>query len=339
MKRLTLEEIADLAGVSRATVSRVVNGHPNVSAAVRERVQQIIAKTGYEPNRAARSLASNQSHMIGLFIPLVGHSDLFSDPYYGKLITGIARETTAHNYVLCLFIFDKREDERSGFNSIINSGMIDGLVLTASTLHNPYVGLLKARNIPHVMVGRAADEDAVCSVDADNVGGAYMIVSHLIRTGYKRIAIIAPELNTAVGQDRLQGYINALTERGIPIDKTLMTEADFTFAGGENAMRSLLAHYPDAVFGGSDLMALGAVQAIQSAGLRVPDDIAVVGFDDFPAASTANPPLTTVRQPVEQTGSIAVRTLIDNIGTDDAEPRRTILPVELIIRRSCGALR
>lgn len=339
MKRLTLDQIADIAGVSRATVSRVVNGHPNVSDRVRERVQQVITTTGYEPNRAARSLASNRSHMIGLFIPLVGQSELFADPYYGKLISGISHECNQLGYILSLFIFDTRDAERTMFARVINSGFLDGFVITASTLDNPYTALLNEREIPFVMVGRASDAEHVCTVDADNIGGAYMAVSHLIRTGYQRIAIIAPELNTAVGQDRLAGYKQALTERQIPIDEALIAEGDFTFEGGANAMRQLMPQRPRAVFGGSDLMALGAMQAIREAGLRVPDDIAVIGFDDFPAGSTANPPLTTIRQPVEQSGSIAVRTLIDNINTKTVHMRRTILPVELIIRQSCGALR
>lgn len=338
MKRLTLEEIAELSGVSRATVSRVVNNHPNVSDRVRKRVQEVIHQTGYEPNQAARSLASNRSHMIGLFIPLVGQSELFVDPYYGKLIRGISHECNQLNYVLSLFIFDSRDAEQKMFSRIVNSSYVDGFIITASTLDNPYTDMLNQRQIPFVMVGRAADSTNVDTVDADNVGGAYMAVTHLIRNGYKRIAIIAPELTTAVGQDRLQGYRNALQERQLPINESLITEGDFTFSGGVHAMRQLLPYDPDAVFGGSDLMALGAIQAIQEAGLRVPEDIAVVGFDDFPAAQTSTPPLTTIRQPVEKSGSIAVQTLIDNIDTQDGTAQRTILPVELIIRGSCGAL-
>lgn len=339
MKRLTLEEIANLAGVSRATVSRVVNDHPNVSDRVRHRVQQVILQTGYEPNHAARSLASNRSNMIGLFIPVVGQSDLFADPYYGRLIRGISHECNNLNYILSLFLFDNRDAEHTMFARIVNTGFVDGFIITASTLDNPYTEMLNQRQIPYVMVGRAADGERVSTVDADNVGGAYMAVAHLIRNGYKRIAIIAPELSTAVGLDRLAGYKKALQERQIAIDETLIVQGDFTFDGGVNAMRQLLPYQPDAVFGGTDLMALGAMQSIQEAGLRIPEDIAVVGFDDFPNATTANPPLTTIRQPIEQSGSIAVRTLIDNIKTNDVKPRRTLLPVELIVRKSCGALR
>ncbi len=338
MKRLTLEEIAELAGVSRATVSRVVNGHPNVSLKVRERVQKVIAQTGYEPNRAARSLASNRSNMIGLFIPLVGQSELFADPYYGKLISGIAHECNELSYILTLFVFDNRDAERTMFASIVNSGFLDGFVITASTLNNPYTRLLDERNIPFVMVGRASDSENVCSVDADNVGGAYMAASHLVENGYKRIAIIAPELNTAVGEDRLIGYKRALHDHQIAIDEALIVEGDFTFEGGVAAMQQLLPQRPDAVFGGSDLMAMGAIQAIHDVGLSVPQDIAVIGFDDFPNASTTTPPLTTVRQPVEETGSVAVRTLIDMINSDGMNPRRVILPVELIVRRSSAVV-
>jgi LacI family transcriptional regulator len=339
MKRLTLEEIAELTGVSRATVSRVVNGHPNVSAKVRERVQQVINQTGYEPNHAARSLASNRSNMIGLFIPLVGQSELFADPYYGKLISGISHKCNELNYILSLFVFDTRDNVPTKFARIVNTGFLDGFVITASTLNNPYTEMLNSRNIPFVMVGRPADAKHVSYIDTDNVGGAHTAVSHLIRTGHQRIGMIVPELATAVGQDRLRGYKTALQLRQLLIDESLIVEGDFTFSGGFNAMQQLLPHQPDAVFGGSDLMALGALQAIQDAGLRIPDDIAVIGFDDFPAAKTSSPPLTTVRQPVEQSGSFAVEMLIDNINSQNEQAHHTILPVELMIRGSCGALR
>lgn len=337
MNRLTLEAIAELAGVSRATVSRVVNDHPNVSAHVRQRVQQVIDETGYEPNRAAQSLASNRSNTIGLFIPLVGQSELFADPYYGKLIRGISHGCNQLGYVLSLFIFDNRDAEKTMFARIINSGYVDGFIITAATLDDNYVDMLRQRKIPFVMVGRAADND-VHSIDADNVRGAYLATSHLYRIGYRRIAIIAPQLNTAVGQDRLSGYQNALHERGLTAEDSLIVEGDFTFDGGARAMQQLLSLKPDAVFAATDLMALGAIHAIQEAGLRVPDDIAVVGFDDFPIARTATPPLTTIRQPVELSGELAVRTLNDCIQTEDMPPQRTVLPVELIIRGSCGAI-
>ncbi|MEQ8676338.1 MAG: LacI family DNA-binding transcriptional regulator [Aggregatilineales bacterium] len=339
MKRLTLEEIAKIAGVSRATVSRVVNDHPNIRLEVRQRVQDVIDKTGYEPNRAARSLASNRSNIIGLFKPLVGLSDLFIDPYYPKLMNGISRECNDLDYVLTLFIFENRKEEKAKFNRIINSGLIDGLIITASAIDDPFVPVLKQRNIPFVMVGRAPQDANVSFVDAENIAGGYMAASHLIRTGYKRIACIAPELSTGVGEDRLKGFLNAFKERQIEVDKSLIVEGDFTFAGGAKMMRQLLPLKPDAVFAGSDAMALGAMQAIQESGLRVPEDVAVVGFDDFPSASNSSPMLTTIRQPVEQTGSIAVRTLIDIIDTGSSIPRNTILPVELVIRGSCGALR
>lgn len=339
MKRLTLEEIAELAGVSRATVSRVVNDHPNVRDEVRQRVQAVIEQTGYQPNQAARSLASKRSNIIGLFTPLVGASDLFIDPYYPKLISGISRECNQMGYVLTLFVLENRPEEYMKFRHAISTGLIDGLILTASSIADPYVPVLQKRGIPFVMVGHAPEESNISFVDVDNVAGAYMATSHLIRTGYKRIAFIAPELNTAVGRDRQTGYLKALQERHIPINPDLTIEADFTFLDGANAMRQLLPHQPDAVFAGSDSMALGAMQAIQEAGLNVPRDIAVVGFDDFPSASTSVPPLTTIRQPVEPVGSIAVRKLIDMIGTGGATTQNgTILPVELIVRRSCGAL-
>lgn len=338
MKRLTLEEIGKLAGVSRATVSRVVNNYPHIRPEVRQRVQKVIAETGYQPNFAARSLASNRSRVIGLIIPTVLQA-AFTDPYYPHLVRGISSACNQNDYTVSLFLFQSQQEERQMIKRIIGNGLSDGLILTTDHNNSPLIALLKDHQLPFVLIGRPSDEQAngVSYVDVDNIGGGYAATAHLIQLGRRRIAQIATNHNTA-GIDRSAGYRRALDECGYPIDESLISYADFTEEGGYATMTHLLTQRPDAVFAQSDAIAIGAMKAIREAGLRVPDDIAVVSFDDVPLAERAEPPLTTVRQPIHENGALAIETLVDLIENAPADARQTVLPVELVIRASCGAV-
>jgi LacI family transcriptional regulator len=331
--KLTLEQIAKLAGVSRSTVSRVINHHPNVKSEVRQRVMEVVAETGYHPNPAARSLASQRSGIIGLAIPRAVQS-LFTDPYYPRLMQGVAQACNANDYTLSLFLFHTEDEERKLYPRVLRTRLIDGLLVSASQIDDPLIPELIKNDIPFVMVGRPADSAAISFVNVDNAVGVYTAISHLIRSGYKRIATITGPLNTTVGLDRRQGYLDALNDRSRSIDESLIVESDFTEAGGYSAMQRLIPHRPDAVFVASDTMAFGALRALREAGLCVPRDIAVVGFDDLPTSSLADPPLTTVRQPIRRLGVQAVETLIDILNNGPEPPRRITLSTELIIRAS-----
>jgi LacI family transcriptional regulator len=328
-----LEEIARLAGVSRSTVSRVVNHHPSVRPAVRERVQRIIAETGFQPNAAARSLASQRAYMVGLVIPRTVHT-VFTDPYFPRLTQGVAQACNDHEYTLSLFI---ENDDIKLFPRLSRTGLMDGVVVQASSMDDGLIPRLAATGLPIVVAGRPNQVEGVSFVDVDNVKGAHMAVTHLVRLGHTRVATITGPLNTAVGSDRLTGYRQALAERGVPLDEALITTGDFTEQGGYYAMRRLLAHTPTAVFAASDVMARGAVRAVQEAGRAVPQDVAVVGYDDLPPATMTSPLLTTVRQPIRRLGAKAVETLLDIIAFGPQPARRIIFDTELIIRESCGA--
>lgn len=332
MGKLTLKEIAKLTGVSRSTVSRVVNNHPKVSAEVRQRVMKIIAETGYQPDPAARSLVMQRSGIIGLVIPRAVQS-LFTDPYYPRLIQGIARACNANDYTLSLFLFHTADEEQKLYPRVLHKQLVDGVIVTGSQIDDPLLPKLIKNRVPFVMVGRPANRPEVSFVDVDNVIGAYSAVSHLARLGYERIATITGPLNTTVSLDRRQGYLDALNER-----EPLMAEGDFTEEGGYYAMQQLLPHLPDAILAASDTMAFGALRALREAGLSVPHDVALVGFDDLPTAAYSDPPLTTIRQPILRTGVEAIEILVD-ILTNGAEPaRHIILTTELIIRASCGSI-
>lgn len=339
MADLTLEDIAARAGVSRSTVSRVVNEQPNVSDDVRKRVLDIIQQTGYQPHPAARSLASQRSWTIGLVLPH-SVSFFFCDPYYPHLIKGISQGCNQYDYTFALFLVGTKEDEEKIFPRVSRKGLLDG-VLVQSGHHGDQqiINKLQRTDIPLVVIGRPFRSDGVSYIDVDNYNAANVAVSHLIQLGYKRIATITGPANSTVGIDRKGGYLKALTERGREIDEALIVEGDFTETGGYYAMQRLLADKPEAVFVASDIMAVGAARAAQEAGLTIPHDIALVGFDDLPITSLSDIRLTTVRQPVVQFGVQAVEVLIDLIENGIQPPRRIIMDTELIIRDSCGANR
>jgi len=338
MAKLTLEQIADLSGVSRSTVSRVINNHPSVKPEVRERVQEVIAETGYHPDPAARSLASRRSGIIGLVIPRAIQS-LFTDPYYPRLMQGIAQACNVNEYILSLFLFHTEDDERKLHPRVLRNQLVDGVIVTGSHINDPLVPKLIDHQVPFVMVGRPNGSLDVSFVDADNVVGAYAATGHLIRSGRERIATITGPLNTTVGLDRRQGYLDALNDRGRSIDEALIVEGDFTEAGGYAATQRLISHQPDAIFVASDTMAFGALRALRDGALSVPNDVAVVGFDDLPTAGLSDPPLTTIRQPIRRIGAQAVETLVDMLTNDPQPPRRITLSTELVIRSSCAPAR
>ena len=335
---LTLEEIARLSGVSRSTVSRVINQRPNVSQDVRHRVEAIIQETGYHPNLAARTLASKRSWMVGLVLPR-SVSSFFSDPYFPRLTQGVAQGCNEKDYTLALFLLGNKEDEEKIFPRVSRKGMLDGVLIQSGLIGEQLIDRLVHSNIPVVVIGRPFHSEEVSFVDVDNIAGASNAVSHLIRLGYRRIGTITGLPGSAETIDRLNGYRQALLNRGRNVKQDLIAEGDFTEAGGYYAMQQLLPAKPDAVFAASDLMAIGAMRAIREAGLRIPEDVAFVGFDDVSIASYADPKLTTIRQPIARFGFNAVEILIDLIENGIEPARRIIMDTELIIRDSCGASR
>jgi len=335
---LTLEDIARLSGVSRSTVSRVVNDHPNVSPEVRKRVLDVIQNTGYQPNAAARALASQRSWMIGLILPR-SVSSFFADPYFPRLTQGIAQACNQYNYSLGLFLVATKEDEQKIYSRVSRKGLLDGIIIQSGQIGDRLIDRLVNSSIPLVIAGRPFQPNGLSYVDVDNVSAAYNAVSHLIRLGRKHIATITGTSNSTVSIDRKEGYLRALIDRGINVDESLIVEGDFTEVSGYEGMQQILPARPDAVFAASDTMALGAMRAIRDADLRIPEDIALVGFDDLPLASQSDPSLTTVRQPIIQFGFQAVEILIDMIDNGLKPARRIIMETELIIRKSCGSPR
>jgi len=332
---LTLEDIAGMCGVSRSTVSRVINGDENVSEPTRQKVMDVIHAYNFQPNLAARGLAIGHARVLGLVIPK-GVQAIFEESYFGMLIQGVSSRCNALDYSVMLWLAEP-EYERRMITKILYNGLADGVIVASMLMNDTIIDSLRLNKLPFILIGRHPQFDNLSYLDTDNRGGAYQAVMHLLRSGRRRVATITGPQNMIAGIHRYQGYLDALHDRDIPFVPELVAEADFTDAGGYAAMMSLLPHQPDAVFVASDTMALAAIQAIQARGLHIPEDIAVVGFDDLPEASRVTPALTTVRQPITRIGVVAADTLISMIETGSTLPRQMVLPAELVIRDSCGA--
>jgi LacI family transcriptional regulator len=334
MDNLTLDDIARLAGVSRATASRALNNRPNVSPAVRQRVQEILHETGFQPNAAAHSLASQRSDLIGLVISRTVQS-IFSDPYFPRLAEGIAQACNQHHYTFSLFI---EYEVETLFRRITRRGFLGGLIVQVEGLDNPLIPMLiRQTDLPVVVVGRPPVGTHVSYLDVDNMTGAYQAVAHLISLGHRRIGTITGPMISGSGQDRLAGYRKALQSHGIEIDHALIAEGDYTEEGGYRGAQPIMAQKPSALFVASDSMARGAIRALKEMNLAVPRDVAIIGYDDLPPATMTSPLLTTVRQPIKGIGSLAVETLLDILENGPEPVRTTTLPTELVIRESCGA--
>ena len=330
--RARLEDVALLAGVSPATASRVLTGSAQVKPETRRQVEQAIVELGYVRNRAARAVARR----AGSIAVVVCEESLrmFSDPFFARLMQGVTNELRPADLQLVLLsVHSIHECRRCA--RFLREGHVDGAVFVG--MHGKLPIDLGGLGLPLVFVGRPVrDGDEASYVDADNIGGAEAAVRHALAAGRRTVATIAGPPDMAVGLDRLRGYRKALALAEAPDFGELVAYGDFSAASAEHAVYRLLDRRPDvdAVFATSDPMATGVLRALRRIGRRVPGDVAVIGFDDAPLARVASPPLTTVRQPVEDMGARAVRELLGLIGGNGSSPRQEVLATELIVRAS-----
>lgn len=327
---VTIHEVAAAAGVSRSTVSRVVNGSTAVSPAALAAVHRAIAELKYVPNRAARTLASRQTLAIGLVVP-EDTMRFFGDPFFASIVSGINARLVVSDYVLNLLIAS--DDPGDKVTSYIRGGNIDGAIIVSHHASDRFVERITA-SVPVVFGGRPiAGGTGVHYVDVDNVAGGRVATEHLIARGHRRIGTISGPPTMPAGIDRLTGFRAALKSAKLPVGP--VADGNFTTEGGAAAMRRILdgGKMPDALFVASDLMARGAYGVLGERGLKVPHDIAIVGFDDSPVAAALNPPLTTVRQPSFDQGMAMADVLLDLLSGGNP-PAATILATELVIRES-----
>lgn len=333
MSRVTVEEVAAAAGVSRSTVSRVINGSNRVSPQALEAVQAAIAQLNYAPNRAARSLASSHTYAIALVIP-EDTARFFSDPFFAEVVSGISARLRGSDYIVNLLI--SGDDPGDKMTTFVRSGGVDGAIIVSHHTSDTFVDEI-VRAVPAVFGGRPATVRATdYYVDIDNKVGGRRAAQHLLSVGRRRVATITGPVDMPAAIDRTSGFHQGLAEAGLQAAGEY--EGDFTESGGANAARQLLASSgpgPDAVFVANDLMARGAVRVLQAAGLAVPDDVAIVGFDDSYVAAEIDPPLTTIRQPLFTQGQMMASVLLELLA-GGSPTHATIVPSELVVRASAG---
>ncbi|MFL6111505.1 MAG: LacI family DNA-binding transcriptional regulator [Catenulispora sp.] len=329
--RPTLADVAALAGVSPATASRVLNGTAKVSRSARADVHDAVSRLAYVRQRA-RAARDQRISSIAAVVCGTDQQWLFADPYFSRILLGAGRELRSDEIQLVLLVVRGATDHPL-VERYLARGAADGVMLINAHDRDPLGLTLQAMNVPTVSAGRPTPPCRLPYVDADNRSGAREAVRYLLRSGRKHVVSIAGPPDMAVGADRRDGYREAIAEAGAA---GLVLYGDFTQASGEHAMLQLLDHQPDldAVFVASDLMALGALRALRRAGRKVPDDVAVIGFDDAPLAAHTEPRLTTVRQPVEDMGAAMARHLTRHISGLADVPAQTVFPTQLVVRDS-----
>jgi DNA-binding LacI/PurR family transcriptional regulator len=330
----TLEEVAARAGVGRGTVSRVINGSPQVSERTRARVMRVVDELGYVPNMAARALVTRRTGAIALVIS-EPEERIFGEPFFAGVVRGITTVVGEASRQLVLALVQTREQVER-LDSYLTPQHVDGVLMLSAHDADTLPRRIQGRGLPIVFCGRPSGLTSTSYVDVDNTGGAQGAVGHLVERGCQAVAHIAGPPDMIAGRDRFAGYLAALEASGRPYDPTLVEQGDFSEASGALAMRALLERRPDldGVFASSDPMALGALRVLRESGRAVPDDVAIIGFDDGPMAALSEPPLTTVHQPMEQLGQEMATMLLAQIATGSPQAEQVVLETSLIERSS-----
>jgi LacI family transcriptional regulator len=332
--KITLKTIAEEAGLSITTVSRALAGYDDVNAETRRRIMAIAERLGYQPNLAARHLRSKQTNTIGMVVPRTAH---FSDPFFMELLAGVGRQASEHGYDLLLSAQMQGEEELAAYRRMVAGGRVDGMVVARVLRRDPRIDYLQQALYPFVAFGRSETSEHPY-IDVDGTDGMYRLVAHLVNYGHRQFGFVLSPEELAFTASRLAGYRRALDDFGLPYDETYVVEGDLTRQSGTEAAEVLLSlpEPPTAIIACNDLMALGVMQAIRHRGLTVGKAVAVAGFDDIPAASGADPPLTTVRQPIYGIGYRLADMLARLIHGEEPEETQIMLKPELIIRASSG---
>lgn len=332
---VTLRDVAREAGVSSATVSRVLNHTGKVNATTRARVEAAIRRLGYRPSRVARRLRVQQghSHILGLMIPDI------QNPFFSDVARGVEDYAYTHEYAVILCSSDEQVEKQNFYLHTMRSEAVDGIILPPIAGEESVVArLARDEGIPVVCLDRRLPGLDLDTVVVDNRKGAFDAVSQLLALGHRRIGIITGLPGLSTSDERLEGYMKALSEQGLPAARELIREGNSKYDGGLAETEALLAlpHPPTALFTCNNLMTLGALEALHRAGRRIPDDVSLIGFDDIPWAASLNPPLTTVRQSGHEMGRRAAELLLARIADPGRSPLQIMLQPRLIVRRSCG---
>jgi LacI family transcriptional regulator len=333
MKRTTISDVAKLAGVSKSTVSHVLNDTRFVESETKARVLRAIAQLNFRPSKIAQSLTTNKTHTIGIIV-----SDI-TNHYFGELIRSIEVVLDTANYSLVVCNTDEQLERERHYLNLLTSQQVDAIIAAATSQHWDELSVTYLKNIPTVFLDRKfAELGDYPFVGANNQGGTYMGTAHLIQRGFKNIGILAGFQRLSSMRERLQGYKDALAKHKIPIRDEWIAFSELSIAGGYQAATQLLtlSERPEALMISNNFLSLGTLMAIRELGLNVPQDIALVGFDDHPWATVSCPPLTVVRQPVNLLGKTAAEMALALLNNSPLPESQVILECELIVRESCG---
>jgi len=329
---ITIRDVARKAGVSVATVSRVLNNSGPVAEETRLRIAEVARELSYTPNSTARSLSMQRTSAIGVLLP-----EIYGE-FFSEVIRGVDQAARRKGYhVLVSSSHSSQEEIEAALRAM--RGRVDGLILLAADVEITRLLVNLPSDIPLVLLNADPHDSPYDTLIIDNYGGARAVVEHLLGLGHRRIGLIRGAERNHDARERTRGYVDAMREAGMVIDPSHIVTGDFTESGGHRAARELLAvsERPTAVFASNDSMAIGALSAAEDAGLEVPEDLAVVGFDDVPIAQYVSPPLTTVRVAIAELGSRAVSRLLTSLQVEQTAVVREVLRTEVVVRRSCGA--
>ncbi len=333
--KVTIIDVAAEANVSYATVSRVINNDVHVKQETRDRVLKTMRRLGYVANRQARSLAGGKTNSIGVLVPDLGTG------YIGEIIRGIDAELGLKDLDLILYTTHRTASKEVNYVANLAKGMVDGLLLVLPRRPTDFIGTLTQRNFPFVLIDHQGIGQDCPAVGATNWQGGFTATEYLIKLGHRRIGFITGWMDLGCALDRLDGYRSALRTNHIPEEPELIYEGTFFQPDGFTGASTLLdlSNPPTAIFASNDVMAMGVIDAVRNQGLRVPEDVSVIGFDDIPQASMIHPALTTISQPLEKMGRVATQMLLELLSHARIKTGRIELPTELIVRDSCQAPR
>lgn len=330
----TIDDVARRAGVSPVTVSRVINGGTNVKAETRARVFEAIAELHYVPSIVARSLRSKRTNALALLVPDI------TNPFWTTVARGVEDAAQQGEYSVLLCNTDEQPNKLLRYLDVIMSQRVDGAIVAPYDSNPQNLARLMERKIPTVIIDRRIEGWEVDTVSGDSISGARALVQHLTSLGHQRIAAISGPMTTSTAEDRVIGYVLALDEAGLPIDPRLIKRGEFRASSGEELANQVFSEglHPTAIFATNNAIAMGVIKVVDQRGLRIPQDIALVCFDDFPNLSSVFPFLTVAVQPAYDMGAKAAELLLGRLSnSDNLPPRHTIFPTRIIIRYSCGS--
>jgi len=332
---VTLKELAARANVHPSTVSRVANNDPSlrIASTTRSRIETLLRETEYRPNGVARGLKLRQTLVLAVVIPDI------TNPFFAALFRGIEDGATQRGYQVLLCNTDGSPERQRSHLQSLAARRVDGVILASTFLKDPAVRWLRHQRTPYVLVNRFSDEGVDPFVGSDDLTGATLATEHLISLGHVRIGHLAGQLTISTGVLRRRGYLAALAEAGLPADPELLVESGFVEEGGTQAMEYLLSlkRPPTAIFAVTDMTAIGAYGVARRRGLRIPEDLAVVGYNDIPLAGRLIPGLSTVHVPIHEFGTVAARMLLEQIEAGELTPRRVVFTPQLVVRGSTSA--